>query len=301
MGINFSKVSFCYNKPKRTLRHKLTRTYPEIKYNLRNVDLQINANDEFITILGHTGSGKSTLVQLMNALNLPSEGSVKIFDKVIDSKYKGPLKDTRQKVGLVFQFPEYQLFEETVIKDIEFGPKNFGLSSDEAHEESLKAVDLVGLDSNLLSKSPFNLSGGQMRKVAISGIIASNPNILVLDEPTVGLDPFGKKELMELLKKFNEEYHKTIIIITHDMEVVSRYSKRTICLNHGDVIYDGKTSELFKQKDLKEKYNLDYPEIVKVMMQLKKSFNLVDLDPFKFTEDEAFEELKRVLGEEDEH
>ena len=291
MGINFSKVNFSYYIPKKKV---------QIKYTLKDINLNISGNDEFITILGHTGSGKSTLVQLMNALNLPTDGEVEVFGTKITRKAKVLLKPVRQKVGLVFQFPEYQIFEESVIKDIEFGPKNFGLNQDKAHEAAIEAAKLVGLDDALLERSPFTLSGGQMRKVAISGIIASNPDILVLDEPTVGLDPFGKKELMSLLKKFNEEYHKTIVIITHDMEVVSRYSKRTIVLNHGNMLYDGPTSELFKNEDLKTKFNLDYPEIVKTMIALKEELNLEDLDVFKYNELDAYNELARVLGEKDE-
>ena len=291
MGINFSKVNFSYYIPKKKV---------QIKYTLKDINLNISGNDEFITILGHTGSGKSTLVQLMNALNLPTDGEVEVFGTKITRKAKVLLKPVRQKVGLVFQFPEYQIFEESVIKDIEFGPKNFGLNQDKAHEAAIEAAKLVGLDDALLERSPFTLSGGQMRKVAISGIIASNPDILVLDEPTVGLDPFGKKELMSLLKKFNEEYHKTIVIITHDMEVVSRYSKRTIVLNHGNMLYDGPTSELFKNEDLKTKFNLDYPEIVKTMIALKKELNLEDLDVFKYNELDAYNELARVLGDKDE-
>ena len=291
MGINFSKVNFSYYIPKKKV---------QIKYTLKDINLNISGNDEFITILGHTGSGKSTLVQLMNALNLPTDGEVEVFGTKITRKAKVLLKPVRQKVGLVFQFPEYQIFEESVIKDIEFGPKNFGLNQDKAHEAAIEAAKLVGLDDALLERSPFTLSGGQMRKVAISGIIASNPDILVLDEPTVGLDPFGKKELMSLLKKFNEEYHKTIVIITHDMEVVSRYSKRTIVLNHGNMLYDGPTSELFKNEDLKTKFNLDYPEIVKTMIALKKELNLEDLDVFQYNELDAYNDLARVLGDKDE-
>lgn len=299
MALNFSKVNFGYNIPKRTLIHKIKRTYPKVEYNLKDINLHIDSKDEFITILGHTGSGKSTLVQLMNALNIPTNGSLNIFGVDINKKTK--LKPIRQKVGLVFQFPEYQIFEETVIKDIEFGPKNFGLDASEAKKVSLEAANLVGLSSELLEKSPFNLSGGQMRKVAISGIVASNPEILVLDEPTAGLDPQGKSELLDLLKMFNEKLHKTIILITHDMEVVAKCSKRTIVLNHGNIVYDGATIDLFKSSDLHEKFNLDYPEIVKIMFRLKEKLNLEDLDPFKFTIEEAYSELKRVLGEADEH
>lgn len=288
MGINFSKVNFSYYIPKK----KVT-----IHYNLKNINLNIEGNDEFITILGHTGSGKSTLVQLMNALNFPTDGEVNIFGTIVKRKAKVKLKPVRQKVGLVFQFPEYQIFEETVVKDIEFGPKNFGVSNDEAHEKAIEAAKLVGLDDSLLERSPFTLSGGQMRKVAIAGIVASNPEILVLDEPTVGLDPFGKKELLKLLKKFNEEYHKTIIIITHDMEVVSRISKRTIVLNHGDVLYDGSTKDLFKNENLKTTFNLDYPEIVKILIKLKEELKLDDLDVFQYNEQDAFNELQRVLGD----
>lgn len=297
MGINFSKVSFTYNIVKPTLKQKIKKIKPTIQYNLKDINISINSNDEFITILGHTGSGKSTLVQLMNALNLPTVGEVEVFGDKLSHKTKVKLKPIRQKVGLVFQFPEYQIFEETVLKDIMFGPKNFGLSEEEAKTRALEAARLVGISEELLTRSPFSLSGGQMRKVAISGIIASNPDILVLDEPTVGLDPHGKKELLELLKMFNEKMHKTIIIITHDMEVVSRYSKRTIVLNHGDLVYDGATSKLFESDQLLSEFNLDYPEVVKIMFKLKEKFKLDELNPYMFTEADAYNELLRVLGE----
>src|SRR5690554_1237276 len=187
-------------------------------------------------------------------------GTLNILGSVINKKTK--LKPIRRKVGLVFQFPEYQIFEDTVKKDILFGPKNFGLENPE--EKALEIAEKMGI-SDLLNRSPFTLSGGQLRKVAITGILASDPDILILDEPTVGLDPFTKTELLDFLKQLNEEFNKTIVIITHDMEVVSKYIKRVIVLNDGNVVFDGSKKELFSKENLMEEYNLDYPETIRIL------------------------------------
>jgi energy-coupling factor transport system ATP-binding protein len=222
MGINFSKVNFSYYIP---------RKKQNIRFVLKDIDLNINKTGEFIALVGHTGSGKSTLAQHMNALILPTSGTLSILGTVINKKTK--LKPIRRQVGLVFQFPEYQIFEDTVIKDIMFGPKNFQV--EDATERVEEIATKLGI-TDLLDRSPFTLSGGQLRKVAISGIIASNPDVLILDEPTVGLDPFTKYELLDFLKDLNEKQGKTIVIITHDMEVVSKYIKRVIVLNQGRIV-----------------------------------------------------------------
>ena len=262
MEINFQHVNFKYDNK---------QNYDT----LNDINLTISSKDEFITIVGHTGSGKSTLVQLMNALIFPSSGNLTLFGQKIKSKRNKPLKNIRQKVGLVFQFPEYQLFEDTVLKDIMFGPQNFGMSIDEAKESALNIIKELNINEEILERPPFNLSGGQKRKVAIAGILASNPEILILDEPTVGLDPRGRKELLTLLNKIHKETHKTIIIITHDMNVVANYSKRTIVLNQGNIVFDGTPKDLFNNKVCLKEYNLDLPYISKVAESLKEKGMIV--------------------------
>lgn len=256
MDINFQHVNFKYDK-----KQKINT--------LNDINLTISKENEFITILGHTGSGKSTLVQLMNALILPTSGSLTIFNQEIKPKRNQPLKEIRKRIGLVFQFPEYQLFEETVLKDIMFGPVNFGLNIEQAKQQALDTAKLIGISDDLLERAPFNLSGGQKRKVAIAGILASNPDILIFDEPTVGLDPKGKKELLSLLDKIHKETHKTIIIITHDMNIVANYSNRSIVLKEGNIVFDGKPIDLFNNKTMLQSMNLDLPYISRVAENLK--------------------------------
>ena len=286
MGINLEKVNFTYNYPKK-------KTPP--RYILKDINLSINSQDEFVTLLGESGAGKSTLGQLFNGLLLSSEGEVLVFDKKLSNTKKIKLKDTRKKVGLVFQFPEYQLFDETVLKDVSFGPKNFGLENPE--ELAKEALRVVGIDETLYERNPFTLSGGQMRRVAIAGNLASNPDILVFDEPTVGLDPASKKELLKLLKKLNEEHHKSIVLITHDMDVVGEVSKRVIVLNKGMIAYDGDKDTLFSNQDLMEKYSLDYPNTVTMLLEIKKKLN-VELNELQYNVMDAYTELKKVLGDE---
>ena len=246
MGIDFQNVDFTYSKK-------------TSKKQLNHIQLHIDAKDEFLMILGHTGSGKSTLVQHMNGLLFASSGEVTVFDqKVIKSK-KVKLKPIRKHIGLVFQFPEYQIFESTVLRDVMFGPKNFGKAKEEAESLAIHACHLVGLSDDFLEKSPFNLSGGQMRRVAIAGALACNPDILILDEPTVGLDPKGKDELMHLLVDIQEKTHKTIIMITHDMNVVARFAKRVIVMHQGELVYDGDKHALFENHSLLEAFHLDLP------------------------------------------
>ncbi len=307
MGIELSKVSFAYYVPR--------KLKDPILFTLDDINLQISSQDEFIALVGHTGSGKSTLVQLLNALRYPSVGEININNKYIinkninfstdckkyrkalikDPKIKFPLKALRQNTGLVFQFPEYQLFEETVLKDIMFAPKNFLKDSKEAEKRAKEISEIIGID-DLLEKSPFSLSGGQMRKVAIAGILAADPEILVLDEPTVGLDPIAKKELLQLLQKLNQEFHKTIIIITHDMDVVSEYIKRVLVLKKGKLMYDGSKEELFKNEQLVEQCNLGLPTIVQLLRQLKLKLN-IDIDEYQYNLVDAYQELNKKLGD----
>lgn len=315
MGIKLSEVAFTYRLSKKQ----------ESKYALLNVNLEIENNEEFISIVGHTGSGKSTLVQSLNALLVPTSGHMEIdfaegdqylrydilgngkktkyclrndIDHKLKYKSKVLLKPLRRHIGLVFQFPEYQIFEETVLKDIMFGPKNFLKDEKKAESEARRIAEMMGI-SDLLDKSPFSLSGGQMRKVAIAGILASNPDVLVLDEPTVGLDPLAKRELLEFLKYLNESQRKSIIIITHDMDVVGEYAKRVIVLNKGEVKYDGDKDLLFRNKEIIETCNLNYPSIVNIMRGLKEKLN-VDLDIYKYNIKDAFDEISRVMGEDHE-
>lgn len=283
MAINLSKVSYSYNPHRKKQLNK---------YVLEDANLSIDTNGEFIAICGHTGSGKSTLIQLLNALLVPTVGEVDIEGNVITNKKAKNLKNVRKKVGLVFQFAEYQLFEETVIKDIAFGPLNFKLK--DPYEKAKEALKLVGLDESFLDKSPFKLSGGEMRKVAIAGILASDPDVLVLDEPTVGLDPLAKKELIDLLKSIHEK-GKSIIIVTHDMEVASRLAKRAIVLNESKIVFDGTIDDLFKNEELLKEHSLELPEVVSILKEIKEKLN-ADLDIYKYTIDEAVEEIKKVLS-----
>ena len=283
MGINFQNVVFKYSK-------KASKNI------LNNVNLSINKNDEFVMIVGETGSGKTTLVQHMNALLLPTSGEIHVYDKVVKPNTKIKLKDIRSKVGLVFQFPEYQLFEDTVLKDISFGPKNFGKSKKEAESLALQASKDAGISEDLLDKSPFNLSGGQMRRVAIAGILASNPEILILDEPTVGLDPNGKEDLLKLLVNLQNETHKSIVMITHDMNNVARFAKRVIVMSKGNVVFDGTPQELFDNEELLNTYNLALPECGKYAKALKEK-GLIDYQNIPLTKEKLLEVIKEGLHE----
>lgn len=274
MGINFQNVDFKYSKK---------ASYKQ----LDNVNLRINEKNEFVMIVGHTGSGKSTLVQHMNGLLLATCGKVEVFNiNVIRSK-KIKLKPIREHVSLVFQFPEYQIFESTVLEDIMFGPKNFGKSKDEAKELAIKAAHLVGINDDILDRSPFTLSGGQMRRVAIAGAMAIDPDILILDEPTVGLDPKGKDELMNLLVKMHNETHKTIIMISHDMNIVASYAKRILVMDQGKLIYDGNKEELFTDEEFLKAHNLDLPVISMIAKGLKAK-GLINYDKLPLTKDELY-------------
>ncbi|MBN2604507.1 MAG: energy-coupling factor transporter ATPase [Bacilli bacterium] len=244
---------------------------------LKDINLDIDEHGEFITLIGETGSGKSTLVQHMNALIKPTSGSVTIYGIKIehDTKAKGKVKlnPLRQRVGLVFQFPEYQLFEETVLKDIIFGPKNFGVKEEVAIERARQVIKHVGLSEEYLSRSPFNLSGGEKKRVSIAGILAMEPDILVLDEPTSGLDPKGRDSLLELFMDIHKKLNKTVIVITHDMNTVYKYASRVLVMNNGKLVYDGLPTELFS-KDNIANWNLDIPEILDITYQLEDKYNI---------------------------
>lgn len=232
---------------------------------LHEVDLDIKEGI-FTAVIGETGSGKSTLVQHLNALLLPTSGCVEVdeFKVTPNKKQNKNLKQLRKKVGLVFQFPEYQLFEETILKDVCFGPKNFGLSEEEAIIRAKEVLNIVGLDESYLERSPFDLSGGQKRRVAIAGILAADPDILVLDEPTAGLDPQGAYEMMQLFQTLNKKHKKTIIMVTHDMEHVMNYCKEVIVLKDGRVEKKCTTATFFKNAKLMDSLNITPPAIIRV-------------------------------------
>lgn len=258
MPIKFEKVSHIYGDGS------------PFKYTaLKEIDLDICLG-KTTAIIGATGSGKSTLVQHLNALLLPSDGKVFVLDRIIDAKEKPKhLKSLRKQVGLVFQFPEYQLFEETIIKDVAFGPKNFDLSEEEAIERAKEALRMVDMDDSYFEKSPLDLSGGQKRRVAIAGILAMDPEVIVLDEPTAGLDPQGAISMMELFKKLNTQYHKTIIIVSHDMEHVFNYCDDVIVLEQGSVRCHVSVEEFFSDTKWCEKLNILPPFIIRTKELLK--------------------------------
>lgn len=238
---------------------------------LHEIDLDIKEG-VFTAVIGETGSGKSTLVQHLNALLLPTSGSVEIdeFNVTPDKKKNKNLKQLRKKVGLVFQFPEYQLFEETILKDVCFGPKNFGMSEEDAIKRAKEVLNIVGLDESYLERSPFDLSGGQKRRVAIAGILAADPDILVLDEPTAGLDPQGAYEMMQLFQTLNKKHKKTIIMVTHDMEHVMNYCKEVIVLKDGRVEKKCTTATFFKNTKLMDTLNITPPAIIRVKRLLEE-------------------------------
>ncbi len=254
MAIKFNEVSYFYEKKKKNTI---------VPAAIKDINLSISEENEFVTIVGHTGSGKSTLIQHINGLILPTKGEVVIGDVVLKNKNKNlKLKPIRKRIGFVFQFPEYQLFEETVLKDIIYGPKNFGFTNEEAVTRAKEIAKELNIE-NILEKSPFNISGGQMRKVAIAGILAYNPDILLLDEPTRGLDPLGAKEIMEFFKRLQKELNKTIIMITHDMDLVYEYATRVIVMDKGMIAFDGKKENLFKEEY--QKYHLTKPTILRTI------------------------------------
>lgn len=227
----------------------------------------------YMAIIGHTGSGKSTVLQHLNALLKPTNGSVVIGDREIRAGFKEKnLKTVRQKVGIVFQFPEHQLFEETVEKDICFGPMNFGVPEHEAKERAKQAIVQVGLSENILKKSPFDLSGGQMRRVAIAGVLAMEPCVIVLDEPTAGLDPRGRKEIMEMFYRLHKERNLSTILVTHSMEDAARYADNIIVMNKGKVYKKGTPNEIFNNPENLLQLGLDVPEVVRFQLKLEKAF-----------------------------
>ena len=246
-------------------------------------------------IIGHTGSGKSTLIQLFNGILKPYEGKVLLDGNDIWNKSKDAKKETRKicfRVGLVMQYPEYQLFEETIYEDIAYGPKNMKLSKEEIDERVREAVKFVGLDENLLDKSPFDLSGGQKRRAAIAGIIAMRPDVLVLDEPAAGLDPRGKASIFENIKGYQEKSGNTVVIVSHSMEDMAKYCDRLIVIANGKIVLEGESREVFSSAKQLSEVGLDIPQITKLMIRLKEMG--IDVDPSVYTVDEAFEQIIKL-------
>ena len=284
MQIKFESVNHIYNA-----------NTPMERRALYNIEFDV-PKGQFLAIIGHTGSGKSTLIQHMNGLLKPSSGNIKVGDKVIKSDDKNrDLREIRQHVGLVFQFPEYQLFEETIELDIIFGPMNYGVSEEEAIRRAHDVIQMVGLDIEMLGRSPFNLSGGQMRRVAIAGILAMDPDILVLDEPTAGLDPRGQFEIMEMFYKLNKEYGKTIVLVTHDMDLVAKYAEEVIVMNKGVLTIKGTPKNVFKQVDLLRTCGITLPIPSQNYYKLLERLN-VDVDNLPLTEEEFIGQVESLLG-----
>lgn len=259
---------------------------------LDNINLSIDEG-EFIAIIGHTGSGKSTLVQHLNGLIKATSGNI-LIDNVDITKKGTKLTDIRKKVGLVFQYPEYQLFEETIERDVAFGPSNQGLEGEELKLRVKDAIETVGLNyEEYKDKSPFELSGGQKRRVAIAGVLAMNPKVLILDEPTAGLDPAGRDEILGEIKKVYEKKNITIILVSHSMEDVAKLAKRIIVMNDAKVYMDGTPREIFKREDELVKAGLGIPQITSFMRKLKKKG--ADIKDDCITVEEAKIEIEKYL------
>lgn len=281
MQIKLDNTSYIYNKGNKFEKRALDQ-----------INLEINQG-EFIGLIGHTGSGKSTLVQHLNGLMLPTEGKVFIDGKNSSDK-KVSKTEIRKKVGLVFQYPEYQLFEDTIYNDIAFGPKNIGCSEEEIEERVRWACEMTGVDFKEAKElSPFELSGGQKRRVAIAGVIAMKPKFLVLDEPTAGLDPIGREEILSEIHRLYKEENITVILISHSMEDVARLADRLLVMDNGRIIMDDKTREVFKRSQELKDIGLNIPQVTEFMNAFQAKGNNVREDIY--TVEEAFLEIKNYL------
>ena len=272
MGITLQQVSYTYQA-----------NTPFEGRALFGVDLEI-VEGSYTALIGHTGSGKSTILQLLNGLNVPTAGVVLIDETVITpTSVNKDIKQVRKKVGLVFQFPESQVFDETVLQDVAFGPQNFGVSKEDAERTAREKLALVGIDEELFERSPFELSGGQMRRVAIAGILAMEPHVLVLDEPTVGLDPAGRKELMAIFKELHQ-MGMTIVLVTHLMDDVADFADFVYVLENGKVVRTGRPSAVFQEVDFMESIQLGVPKITKFAANLERRGLVFDQLPVTIAE-----------------
>ena len=284
MGIRLENVCYTYGSD----------TTSEIKA-LNNVNLEINKG-EFVAIIGHTGSGKSTLIQHFNGLERPKSGNVFYNNEnIYENNYD--LRKLRCKVGLVFQYPEHQLFEETVLKDVGFGPMNMGMSREEAEKKAKLMLEQVGINEKCYNKSPFELSGGQKRRVAIAGVLAMNPEIIVLDEPTAGLDPKGRDKILNRIKELHDNTGIGVVLVSHSMEDVANYAQRLIVINNGKIKYDGMPKDVFKHYKELEKMGLKAPQITYIMHKLKEKG--LDVDENVITIEEARENIMQCLNRKD--
>jgi len=259
---------------------------------LSDVSFEIEKG-EFIGIIGHTGSGKSTLVQLLNGLLKPTSGKIYLNGKDIWEKPK-KIRNVRFKVGMVFQYPEYQLFDETVYKDISYGPKNMGLSDEEIDEKVRSAAEFVGLKKELLDKSPFDLSGGEKRRAAIAGVIAMDPEVLILDEPTAGLDPLGRDALLSQIQDYHDVRKNTVILVSHSMEDIARVADRILVMSHGEKYMLDTPENVFSKGRELEKLGLQVPQVTKIMLLLKESG--INVNQNILTVEQAFNEIVNHLG-----
>ncbi|MCR5636279.1 MAG: energy-coupling factor transporter ATPase [Clostridiales bacterium] len=264
---------------------------PFEKKALDNVSVNINAG-EFIGVIGHTGSGKSTLMQMLNGLLKPERGQVFLNGNDINAP-KNNIRNIRFKVGLVFQYPEHQLFDDTVRKDISFGPRNMGLSEEEIDERVISAAEFVGLKRELLDKSPFELSGGEKRRAAIAGVISMEPDIIIFDEPTAGLDPNGRNYLLERINDYHKTKGKTVILVSHSMEDIAKYAQKVLVLNKGRIEMFDETKIVFSQVEKLDSMGLRVPQITYIMNKLKEYG--YDVSGGVLTVEEAYKELNRLL------
>ncbi len=264
MGIKLEQVGYCYQKNSPFEKRALTRV---------NVTFETGS---YTAVIGHTGSGKSTLVQHLNALLLPTEGKITLFDReMIAGVKQKKLRDIRRRVGIVFQFPEAQLFEETVLKDIMFGPLNFGATKEEAEKRAREVIQEVGLTDAILERSPFELSGGQKRRVAIAGVLAMEPEVLVLDEPTAGLDPNGRQEIMEMFYDLHQHKKLTTILVTHSMEDAARYAEKIVLMKDGTVNQVGDPRTIFAESEKLLNLGLLVPEVVRFQRNFERKFDVM--------------------------
>lgn len=278
------------------LEHRYQMKTPFERLALYDVNASIKEGS-YVAVIGHTGSGKSTLLQHLNGLLKPTKGSIALGETVLQAnKKQKDMKSLRKKVGIVFQFPEHQLFEETILKDICFGPMNFGVPQEKAEVKAKEMLKLVGLPESLLSRSPFELSGGQMRRVAIAGVLAMEPEVLVLDEPTAGLDPRGRKEIMDMFYDLHQKANLTTILVTHSMEDAAHYADQMIVMHKGTVKATGTPRELFANRTDMSSFGLDLPETIKFQQTVEEKLGITFPRPL-LTMDEMAEALTALYQE----